>query len=192
MSRLVVVEHDHTLIPVQPQELIRLQQVTLGIASRLGIRPGRTVDRRKQRHQRKLVVGDGDGNLAALLCEVFGAGQIVAAHIDGSVKGVELIFPFRTGILFLPLGQGLHRKLHRHIKATNGVEHIGNALHVTDVQVLLQTEVGENRQSATMQSGIVGKSGEGQREEQRAEKAIGAVLRGDDDEVSTGFLPGQQ
>ena len=43
-----------------------------------------------------------------------------------------------------------------------------------------------------MKAGIVGKPGKGQREEQGTEKAIGAVLRRNDDKVGTGFLPGQQ
>ena len=192
LRRFIVVEHDHALIPIQPQELICLQQVTLGIASSLGIRTGCAVNRREQRHEGELVVGDRDGDLATFLCEVFGTGQVVAAHVYGLVKGVELIFPLHTGILFLPLGQGLYRQLHRHIEATDGIEHIGDAVHVADIQILFQTEVGQYRKTSAMKAGIVGKPGKGQREEQGTEKAIGAVLRGNDDKVGTGFLPGQQ
>ena len=48
-------------------------------------------DGREERHQRKLIVGDRDRDLAALLRKIFGTGQIIAAHVDGLVKGVELV-----------------------------------------------------------------------------------------------------
>lgn len=43
-----------------------------------------------------------------------------------------------------------------------------------------------------MEPGIVREPGDGQGEEERAEKTVGAVLSGDDDKVGAGFFPWQQ
>ena len=156
LGGLIVVEHHNAEKLIEPQEFIGLEEISLGVASRLGIGAGGTVDGRKQWGQRKLIIGNGDRNLAALFCEVFRTRHIVAAHVEGHVKGAELIFPFLPRILFLPLGEGLHRHLHRHIEAADGVENIGDALHIADIEIFLQTEVCQNGKPSSVETGVIG------------------------------------
>ena len=98
-----MVEHHNAEKLIEPQEFIGLEEVSLGVASRLGIGSGGTVDGRKQRCQGKLIVGDGDRDLAALFSKVFSARHIVAAHVERLVERRKLIFPLLARILFLPL-----------------------------------------------------------------------------------------
>lgn len=152
----VVVKHHDAPALLQPQEFVRLDEIALGIAPRLRVGTGGTIHRRKEWGQRKLIVGDGDRDLAALFGEVFGAGHIVAAHVEGHVKGAELVLPLHTRILFLPLGQALHRYLYGHIEASNGVKDVGDALHVADVEVFLQAEVRQYGKPSAVESRVVG------------------------------------
>lgn len=64
-----MVEHHNAEKLIEPQEFIGLEEVSLGVASRLGIGAGGTVDGRKQRCQGKLIIGNGDRNLAALFAK---------------------------------------------------------------------------------------------------------------------------
>ena len=157
-------EQGDTLPAVQAQHLVRLHEVSLGVAAGLGVRPGAGVDRGEQGHEGHLIIGDGNRHLAALLRDVLGRGEVVTAHIQCLVKSGQLIFPLLPRILFLPLGQALHHDLAAHIEAADAVEGIGDALHVADVAVFIQTEVDQHRQTAilTMEPGIVGEPGERQ------------------------------
>ena len=168
LGGLIVVEHHNAEKLIEPQEFIGLEEVSLGVASRLGIGAGGTVDGRKQRCQGKLIVGDGDRDLAALFSKVFRAGHIVAAHVKGHVKGAELIFPFLPRIFFLPLGERLHRHLHGHIKAADGVEYIRDAFHIADVEIFFQAEVCQYGKPPAMETGVIGELREGQGEKEGA------------------------
>ncbi len=110
------------------------------------------------------------------------------------VKGSQLVLPLFAGVLFLPLGEGLHHHLAAHVEAPDAVQRVGDAVHVANVAVFVQAEVYQHWQAAALplQPGVVGQAGQGQGEEQRAEKAVGAVLGGDDDKVGAGLLPRQQ
>lgn len=163
-----MVEHHDTLEFIQAQELIRLKQVPLRIATSLRVGPGRAIHRRKQWSQGKLIVSDGDRDLAAFLCKILRARHIVAAHIERHIKGTELIFPFLTRILFLPLGERLHRHLHGHIKAADGVEYIRDAFHIADVEVFLQAEVRQHGKPPAVEPGVVRELRERQREKEGA------------------------
>lgn len=151
-----MVEHHNAEKLIEPQEFIGLEKIPLGVASCLGIGAGGAVDGREQRGQGKLIVGDGDRDLTALFSKVFRARHIVAAHVEGHVKGAELIFPFLPRIFFLPLGEGLHRHLHRHIEAADGVENIRDALHVADVEIFFQAEVCQYGKPPAMETGVIG------------------------------------
>ena len=61
-----MVEHHNAEKLIEPQEFIGLEEISLGVASRLGIGAGGTVDGGKQRCQGKLIVGDGDRDLSLL------------------------------------------------------------------------------------------------------------------------------
>ena len=163
-----MVEHHNAEKLIEPQEFIGLEEVSLGVASRLGIGAGGTVDGRKQRCQGKLIIGNGDRNLAALFCEVFRTRHIVASHVESHVKGAELIFPFFPRILFLPLREGLHRHLHGHIEAADGIENIRDALHVADVEIFFQAEVCQYGKPPAMEAGVIGELREGQGEKEGA------------------------
>lgn len=177
-GRLSVVEQGDAPLRFQPQHLIVLHEVPLGVALGLGVGAGGAVNRGEQGLQGHLVVGDGDGDFAALFRDVLGGGQVVAAHIEGHVKGVKLVFPVLAWIFFCPLAQALHHNLAGHIKAPDAVEHIGDAFHVSDVAELIQAEVDHHRQPPVfpVEPGIVGEARKGQGEEQGAQKAVGAVL----------------
>ena len=69
LGGLIVVEHHNAEKLIEPQEFIGLEKIPLGVASCLGIGAGGAVDGREQRGQWKLIVGDGDRNLAALLAK---------------------------------------------------------------------------------------------------------------------------
>ena len=118
--------------------------------------------------QGKLIVGDGDRNLAALFSKVFRTRHIVAAHVESHIKRTELIFPFLPRIFFLPLGEGLHRHLHRHIEAADGIENIRDALHVADVEIFFQAEVCQYGKPPAMETGVIGELREGQGEKEGA------------------------
>lgn len=163
-----MVEHHNAEKLIEPQEFIGLEKVSLGVASRLGIGAGGTVDGRKQRCQGKLIVGDGDRDLTALFSKVFRTRHIVAAHVESHIKRTELIFPFLPRILFLPLGEGLHRHLHRHIEAADGVENIRDALHVADVEIFFQAEVCQYGKPSSVETGVIGELREGQGEKEGA------------------------
>ena len=163
-----MVEHHNAEKLIEPQEFIGLEKIPLGVASCLGIGAGGAVDGREQRGQRKLIIGNGDRDLTALFCEVFRTRHIVAAHVEGHVKGAELIFPFLPRIFFLPLGEGLHRHLHRHIEAADGIENIRDALHVADVEIFFQAEVCQYGKPPAMETGVIGELREGQGEKEGA------------------------
>ena len=151
-----MVEHHNAEKLIEPQEFIGLEEVSLGVASRLGIGAGGTVDGGKQRCQGKLIVGDGDRDLTALFSKVFSARHIVAAHVEGHVKGTKLIFPLHPWILFFPLREALYGHLNRHIEAADRVENIGDSLHVADVEVFLQAEVCQHWKTPSVETRIVG------------------------------------
>ena len=155
----MALEQRQTLLLIQTQHLIRLHQVPLDITAGLGIGPGAVIDGRKQRLHGHLVIGNSNSDLAALFRDVLGGGQVVAAHIDGLVKGVELIFPFFSGIPLLPLAKALYHHLTRDIEAAHTVQRVGNTLHVSDVAVFVQTEVYQYRQppALAVEPCVVGK-----------------------------------
>ena len=164
----MVIEHHDAPALLQPQEFVRLDEIALGIAPCLRVGTGGAIYGRKERGQRKLIVGDGDRDLAALLGEIFRTGHVVAAHVERHIKGAELIFPLHAWILFFPLGQALHRHLHGHIEAADGIENVGDPLHVADVEVFLHAEVRQYGKAPAVESGVVGELGESQREKERA------------------------
>ena len=152
----VVIEHHDAPALLQPQEFVRLDEIALGIAPRLRVGTGGAIYGGKERGQRKLIVGNRDRDLAALLGKVFRTGHVVAAHVEGHIKGAELVFPLHARILFLPLGQALHRHLHRHVEAADGIEDVGDALHVADVEIFLQAEVRQYGKPSAVEARIVG------------------------------------
>ena len=190
----MALEQGDALPTIQAENLVREHQVPLSIAPGLGIGPGGGVDRREQGHERHLVVGYGDGYLAALFGDVLRRGQVVAAHVEGLVKGGQLILPLLARIFFLPLTEGLHHYLAAHVEAPDAVQRVGDAVHVADVTVFVQTEVDQHRQTAalTLQPGVVRQPGQGQGEEQGTEEAVGAVLGGDNHEVGARLFARQQ
>ena len=105
LCRLIVVEHHDALALIQACKFVRLNEISLDVAACLRIGTGGIINRGEQRSERVLVVGNRNRDLAALFSEVFGAGHIVAAHIERHIKGAELIFPLLPRILFLPLGK---------------------------------------------------------------------------------------
>ena len=151
-----MVEHHDALVLIQACKFVRLNEISLDVAACLRIGTGGIIDRGEQRSERVLVVGNRNRDLAALFSEVFGAGHIVAAHVERHIKGAELIFPLHAWILFFPLGQALHRHLHGHIEASNGVKDVGDALHIADVEVFLQAEVRQHGKPSAVESRIVG------------------------------------
>ena len=189
----MMIKEGDALAGVQPGHLVRLHQVPGGVALGLGIGAHIGVERGEQRRQRHLGVHHLDGDLAALLRDVLGGGQVVAAHVEGLVKGGQLVLPLLAGVLFLPLGQALDHHLAGHIEAPDGVEGVGHSLHVPDVAILIQAEIDQHRESAlyAVEPGVVGELRNGQGEEQGAEEAVGTVLGGDDHEVGTGLLAGE-
>ncbi len=190
----MALEQGNALPPVQAENFIRLHKLPLGIAPGLGVGPGGGVDRGEQGHEGHLVVGHGDGHLAALLGDVVRCGPVVGPHVEGLVEGGQLVLPLLAGVLFLPLAQALHHDLAAHVEASNAVQGIGNAVHIANVAVFVQAEVNQHRQTAALalQPGVVGQPGQGQGEKQGAEEAVGAVLGRDDDEVGAGLLSREQ
>ena len=143
---LVPLEQRKTLSVLQAEDFIRVHQVALRVASRLGVRPRGRIHRREQRHHRHLVIEDGDRHLAAFLGNVLCRRQIVAAHIERLVERRQLIFPLLARILFLPLGKALHDDLRGHIKAADAVQTVRHAVQIANVAVFVQTEVRQHRQ----------------------------------------------
>ena len=190
----MVVEQGDALSGLQAQNFIRLHQGPLGVAAGLGVGTGAAVDWGKQGCEGHLIIGDGDGDHAALFGDVLGGAQVVTAHIEGLVKGVELILPVLARILLRPLAEALDHHLAAHVEAADTVEHIGDALHVADVAVFVQAEVDQHLQAPVLavEPGVVGEAGEGQGEKEGAQEAVGAVLGGYNDKVGTGLLARQQ
>ena len=158
-----------TLPVFQAQNFIRVHQIALRVASRLGVRARGRIHRREQRHHRHLVVEDGDRHLAAFLRDVLCRRQIIAAHVERLVERRQLIFPLLARILFLPLRKALHDDLCGHIEPSDTVEAVRHAVQIADVAVFVQTEICQHRQPSAraLQAREVGQLRQGQREEQR-------------------------
>ena len=105
-----------------------------------------------------------------------------------------MVFPLFSGVLFLPLGQALDHDLAAHIEAANGVEGVRHTLHVPDIAILIQAEIHHHGEASALpvQPCVVRKLRDRQREEQRTQEAVGAVLRRDDNKVGTASLSRQQ
>ena len=114
------------------------------------------------------MAGEGDGHLAALFGDVVRRSPVVAPHVQCLIEGSQLVLPFLARVLFLPLGEGLHHHLAAHVEAPDAVQRVGDAVHVADVAVFIQTEIYQHGQTAVLsfQSGVVGQPGQGQGEEQ--------------------------
>ena len=129
-------------LPVlQAQDFIRVHQVALRVASRLGVRSCGGIHRREQRHHWHLVIEDGDRHLAAFFRNVLCRRQIVAAHVERLVECRQLIFPLLARILFLPLGKALHDDLRGHIEPSDAVQTVRHAVQIADIAVFVKAEV---------------------------------------------------
>lgn len=184
-------ENDDLLAVVQPQQLVRVHQGSLGGCAALAVGPGVVVDRGKQRLHRRLARSGGDAGDADLGRPVVHRHLVVGPQEDLEVTVADDLLPFPVGVAVGDLGHPLYHNLAVDAEAAADGDGPLEVHQVPDVAGLLQHGVHRHRQSPAwaVLPGVVGQDGEHQGKEQGTEKLQRAVLGGDDAVVGAGPLP---
>ena len=184
-------ENDDLLAVVQPQQLVRVHQGSLGGCAALAVGPGIVVDRGEQRLHRRLARSCGDAGDTDLGRPVIHRHLVVGPQEDLEVTVADDLLPFPIGVAVGDLGHPLDHRLAVDVKAAAYSDGPLKIHQMPDVAGLLQHGVYRHRKAAAgaILPGVVGQDGEHQGEKHGTEKLQRTVLGGDDAVVGAGPLP---